>query len=281
MSTIFVSLYLILSTYAMKIVRFLDKEGHERFGIKAESKTVELLSCHPLQGTPEKTGAFAEIAQWLPPLEPRAIIGIGLNYRRHAEESGAKIPEYPVVFFKNPASAQANEAPITLPTILPSNEVDYECELAIVIGRKCKNASRADALQYVLGYTCANDVSARDWQIQRGGSQWCRGKSFDTFCPLGPVLTTADAIPDPNALRLLTRVNGETLQDWSTRDMIFDVPTLIEFLSADSTLLPGTVILTGTPHGVGMGRNPKRFLKSGETVEIEIEGIGTLTNRVQ
>jgi 2-keto-4-pentenoate hydratase/2-oxohepta-3-ene-1,7-dioic acid hydratase in catechol pathway len=132
----------------------------------------------------------------------------------------------------------------------------------------------------VLGYTCANDVSARDWQIKRGGSQWCRGKTFDTFCPLGPVLVTRDEIPNPNALHIHTFLNGQTMQDSNTGDMIFDIPTLIEFLSGSTTLVPGTVILTGTPQGVGMARKPPVWLKSGDSVSIEIEKIGTLTNPV-
>jgi 2-keto-4-pentenoate hydratase/2-oxohepta-3-ene-1,7-dioic acid hydratase in catechol pathway len=163
---------------------------------------------------------------------------------------------------------------------LKSDEVDYECELAVVIGRAGKNISRQKALSHVAGYTCANDVSARDWQIKRGGTQWCRGKSFDTFCPLGPCLVTPDEIPDPNALRIRTTINGEVRQDWNTNDMIFDVPALIEFLSGSTTLLPGTVILTGTPHGVGMAQKPPRWLQPGDSVSVEIEGIGTLTNPV-
>src|SRR5262249_22333198 len=140
--------------------------------------------------------------------------------------------------------------------------------------------SKQHALDHVLGYTCANDVSARDWQIKRGGSQWCRGKTFDTFCPLGPVLVTRDEIANPNALRISTKLNGQTMQDSNTGDMIFDIPTLIEFLSGSTTLLPGTVILTGTPQGVGMARKPPVWLKAGDSVSIEIEKIGTLTNPV-
>ena len=140
---------------------------------------------------------------------------------------------------------------------------------------------KADALKHVLGYTCANDVSARDWQKHGGGGQWCRGKSFDTFCPLGPVLVTADEIPNPNSLAIKTVLNGETMQDWNTNDMIFDVATLIEFLSGSTTLMPGTVILTGTPHGVGMARTPPVFMKDGDVVSVEIEAIGTLTNPVR
>jgi 2-keto-4-pentenoate hydratase/2-oxohepta-3-ene-1,7-dioic acid hydratase in catechol pathway len=159
--------------------------------------------------------------------------------------------------------------------------VDYECELAVVIGRAARNVSRGEALDYVLGYTCANDVSARDWQKAGGGGQWCRGKTFDTFCPLGPVLVTPDTIRDPNALAIRTRLNGQIVQDCNTSDMIFDVPTLIAFLSGSTTLFPGTVILTGTPHGVGMARNPPVWLQDGDTVTVEIEGIGALTNPVR
>jgi 2-keto-4-pentenoate hydratase/2-oxohepta-3-ene-1,7-dioic acid hydratase in catechol pathway len=158
--------------------------------------------------------------------------------------------------------------------------VDYECELAVVIGRPCKNVTRDQALEYVLGYTCANDVSARDWQKDFGGGQWCRGKTFDTFAPLGPALVLRDEIPNPNALGIRTILNGQTMQDWTTEDMIFDVPSLIEFLSGSTTLLPGTVILTGTPHGVGAARQPPVFLQPGDTVTIEIDRIGTLTNPV-
>jgi 2-keto-4-pentenoate hydratase/2-oxohepta-3-ene-1,7-dioic acid hydratase in catechol pathway len=140
--------------------------------------------------------------------------------------------------------------------------------------------SRADALKHVFGYTCANDVSARDWQSKWGGGQWCRGKTFATFCPLGPWIVTADEIPNPNALGIRTVLNGQTMQDWNTNDMIFDVPTLIEFLSGSTKLLPGTVILTGTPHGVGFARKPPVFLQPGDTVTVSIDGIGELTNPV-
>jgi 2-keto-4-pentenoate hydratase/2-oxohepta-3-ene-1,7-dioic acid hydratase in catechol pathway len=216
----------------------------------------------------------------LAPIQPTGIICIGLNYRRHAEETGAKFPEYPVVFFKGINTLQHPGGPIQIPAHLRSDEVDYECELAVVIGRACKNANRANALEYVLGYTCCNDVSARDWQLKRGGGQWSRGKTFDTFSPLGPSLVTRDEIPNPNALKIRTVLNGQVMQDWNTNDMIFDVPALIEFLSGSTTLLPGTVILTGTPHGVGMAQKPPRWLKPGDSVSIEIEKIGMLTNPV-
>ncbi len=216
----------------------------------------------------------------LAPLQPTNLLCIGLNYRKHAAESNNPPPPHPVLFLKNTASVQHPGDPIEIPQKLPSTRVDYECELAVVIGRRCKNVGQAEALDYVLGYTCANDVSARDWQRDGGGGQWCQGKSFDTFCPLGPVLVTRDEIPNPNDLRIKTILNGEVMQDWTTSDMIFDVPTLIEFLSASKTLLPGTVILTGTPHGVGFARKPPVWLKPGDTVSVEIEKIGTLTNPV-
>jgi 2-keto-4-pentenoate hydratase/2-oxohepta-3-ene-1,7-dioic acid hydratase in catechol pathway len=216
----------------------------------------------------------------LAPVVPANILAIGLNYRQHAAESGNQPPARPVLFIKATSSVQNPGDPIELPVKLASAKVDYECELAVVIGRRCKNISRANALDYVLGYTCGNDVSARDWQRDLGGGQWCQAKSFDTFTPLGPVLVTKDEIPNPNALRIRTVLNGETMQDWNTNDMVFDVPALIEFLSGSKTLLPGTVIMTGTPHGVGFARNPPVWLKAGDTVTIEIEKIGALTNPV-
>ncbi len=185
-----------------------------------------------------------------------------------------------MLFIKSTNSLQNPGDPIELPVKLASHEVDYECELAVVIGKTCKNATKANALDFVLGYTAANDVSARDWQMRLNGGQFCQGKSFDTFCPLGPVLVTKDEIPDPNALQIRTILNGQTMQDCNTSDMVFDVRTLIEFLSASKTLLPGTVILTGTPHGVGYARKPPVFLKAGDTVSIELEKVGTLTNPV-
>jgi 2-keto-4-pentenoate hydratase/2-oxohepta-3-ene-1,7-dioic acid hydratase in catechol pathway len=226
------------------------------------------------------TKRAAQIRKILAPISPAIFFGIGLNYRRHAEETKAKLPDFPVLFMKSPAAVQNPGDPIILPSHLKCEQVDYECELAVVIGRRCKNVRREDALNYVLGYTCANDVSARDWQIAKGGSQWCRGKTFDTFAPLGPCLVTPDEIPNPNDLTIRTILNGKTVQDWNTRDMIFDVPALIEFLSGSTTLLPGTVILTGTPHGVGMAANPQCWLKPGDSVTIEIAKIGALTNPV-
>ncbi len=226
------------------------------------------------------TTARAEVAATLAPLQPRMIWCIGLNYRRHAAESNLAVPARPVRFAKGPNTVQDPGGPFVIPRAVASEQVDYECELAVVIGRACKNVSRERALEHVLGYTCANDVSARDWQIKRGGSQWCRGKTFDTFCPLGPWLVTPDEIPDPQGLAIATILNGQRVQDWTTADMIFSVAEIITFLSGSSTLLPGTVILTGTPHGVGMAAKPPRWLAPGDQVTIAIERIGELSNPV-
>ena len=263
----------------MKIVRYADRNGSIHWGTYLDHG-VERLNGDLFTGL-DSSGEPADVAKVLAPLVPSAILCIGLNYRHHAAESGAKEPEIPILFVKGINALQNPGDPILLPTHLKSEEVDYECELAVVIGQACKNVQREKALDYVLGYTCANDVSARDWQLRKGGGQWCRGKFFDTFAPLGPVLVTADEIPNPNALRIGTILNGERVQDWNTNDMIFDVPALIEFLSGSTTLLPGTVILTGTPHGVGMAAKPPRWLKAGDSVTVEIESIGQLTNPVE
>ncbi len=263
----------------MKIVRFQDSIDLIRHGVMTDDGTVMLLEGE-LFGEHRVSTQKADVKKLLSPLLPATIACIGLNYRKHAAETGATIPQWPVLFYKSVSTLQHPQDPILLPTTLASYEVDFECELAVVIGKTCKNVKKAEALDYVLGYTCGNDVSARDWQKQIGGGQWCRGKSFDTFCPLGPWIVTKDEIPNPNALQISTAVNGEVLQDAHTSDMIFDVATLIEFLSGSSTLLPGTVILTGTPSGVGMARTPQRWLQSGDQVTITIEGIGQLTNPV-
>ncbi len=264
----------------MKLIRFQDPAGKIRYGSQQLDGSALLLDGDPFSGL-KGTGHKAEVAKLLAPITPTQILCVGLNYRRHAEETKAKIPERPILFVKGINTLQHPGDPILIPTHLASHEVDYECELAVVIGKACKNATRANALDHVLGYTCANDVSARDHQIKLGGGQWCRGKFFDTFAPLGPCLVTPDEIPNPNALKIATVLNGERVQDWTTSDMIFDVPSLIEYLSGSTTLVPGTVILTGTPHGVGMAAKPQpRWLKEGDEVTIEIERIGSLTNPV-
>jgi 2-keto-4-pentenoate hydratase/2-oxohepta-3-ene-1,7-dioic acid hydratase in catechol pathway len=262
----------------MKIVRLRDHSGGLVYGSLQEDGKILRLQGNPLD-RPIETDELVE-GKLLAPLVPTTIFCAGLNYRRHAEETGAKLPSHPVLFMKGVNAVAGPGQAIEIPVHLASERVDYECELAVVIGRAAKNVSRAEALNYVAGYTCANDVSARDWQIQYGGSQWCRGKTFDTFCPLGPCLVTSDEIPQPNKLRISTTLNGRLVQDWTTEDMIFDVPSLIEFFSGSTTLLPGTVLLTGTPHGVGMARDPRLWLQEGDEVTVEIERIGRLTNPV-
>ena len=264
----------------MKLLRYADPEGAVHFAAERPDGSRERLEGR-LFGPFTPTGEPARVAKLLAPVEPSAFWCIGLNYKRHAEETKGQIPEFPVLFFKGPNALQHPGGPIVLPRALHSDAVDYECELAVVIGKPCKNATKANALDFVYGYTCANDVSARDWQIWKNSGQWCRGKTFDTFAPLGPCLVTADEIPNPNTLGIRTLLNGQRMQDWNTDDMIFDVPALIEFLSASTTLAPGTVILTGTPHGVGMARRPRVYLQPGDTVTVEIDGIGALTNPVE
>jgi 2-keto-4-pentenoate hydratase/2-oxohepta-3-ene-1,7-dioic acid hydratase in catechol pathway len=264
----------------MKIIRYSNPQGTIHYGSEQPDGSSFRIDGN-IYGDFEVSAERAVITKLLAPIAPAQILCIGLNYGRHADETGAKRPERPILFVKGINALQHPGDPIEIPTHLPSNEVDYECELAVVIGRACKNVARAQALDYVLGYTCANDVSARDHQLKLGGGQWCRGKFFDTFAPLGPRLVTRDEIPNPNALKIATILNGERVQDWTTSDMIFDIPTLIEYLSGSTTLVPGTVILTGTPHGVGMAAKPTpRWLRPGDSVSIEIEKIGTLTNPV-
>ena len=263
----------------MKIIRYCDSAGAIQYGIQSTSGTFRATG-DPFTGTLQATPDLAQITRLLAPLVPTTIWCIGLNYRKHAAETGKKEPAFPVLFAKGINALSDPGKAIELPRALRSDEVDYEGELVVVIGKNAKNVSKERALDYVLGYTCANDVSARDWQGRHGGGQFCRGKTFDTFCPLGPCLVTRDELPDPNQLVITTDISGERLQDGETADMIFDVPTLVSFLSASTTLPAGTVILTGTPHGVGMARTPPRWLRPGDDVTVTISGIGALTNPV-
>lgn len=209
------------------------------------------------------------------------LIGIGRNYAEHAKEQGAAVPDAPMVFTKNAAAGALDGEDIVVPKVCQDREqVDFEGELAVVIGAATRDVSKRDAINHVLGYCIANDVSARWWQKSGSGGQFFRGKSFDTFCPLGPGVVPASEISNPNALRITTKVNGQMMQDASTGEMIFDVATLVSDLSRGMTLLPGTVILTGTPSGVGMARTPPVWLKDGDVVEIAIEKIGAIRNRV-
>jgi 2-keto-4-pentenoate hydratase/2-oxohepta-3-ene-1,7-dioic acid hydratase in catechol pathway len=263
----------------MRIMRYLSQQGDVRYAAEqVDGRSLELDG--DLFGHFQVSKREARMVKLLAPVAPKAILAIGLNYTKHAAESGSKIPERPMLFIKSQNALQNPGDPIEIPRYLPSEEVDYEAELAVVIGRNCKNVPVEKAYDYVLGYTAANDVSARDWQRRLGGGQFCRGKSFDTFAPLGPALVTKEDIPDPHSLRIMSRVNGEVRQNSSTADMIFNVATLVSFLSGSTTLFAGTVILTGTPEGVGMGMQPPRYLKEGDIVEIEIEQIGILSNPV-
>jgi len=217
-----------------------------------------------------------------PLAHPPAILAVGRNYADHAREMGGTIDPHPTVFMKNPAAVIGDGEAIEIPPICREHgpQVDFEGELAIVIGEACRDVPEPDALDRIAGYAVANDVSARWWQKQGSGGQFCRGKSFDTFCPLGSLRPSAE-VGDPSGLLLTTRLNGETMQSSSTALMIFPVPRIVAELSRGTTLLPGTVILTGTPAGVGAGRTPPRFLRDGDVVEIEIERIGTLRNPVR
>ncbi|HKB88884.1 MAG TPA: fumarylacetoacetate hydrolase family protein [Opitutaceae bacterium] len=263
---------------AMKLIRHVVSSGSAYAALQPDGSALEITG--DVFGAYQVTTRTIKPGKLLAPITPTTIIGIGLNYREHAKEGGKVPPERPLWFMKTPAAVQNPDDPIEIPTVMPSHEVDYEAELAIVIGKKCKNATKENALSYVLGYTCANDVSARDWQFKLGSGQFCHGKSFDTFCPLGPVLVTADELTEPNELAIRTLVNGEERQNSNTNMMIFDVPTIISFVSSSRTLLPGTVILTGTPQGVGYARTPPIWLKAGDRVSVEIEKIGTLNNPV-
>lgn len=263
----------------MRIVRFRSG-GEVCWGRQLDQSTALRIE-GDLLGSWRVSGQRLPIDKLLAPLIPVDILCIGLNYREHALETNAPFPENPLLFIKAGNTLNNPFDPIPMPRL--SQKVDYECELAVVIGRTARDVPREKALDYVLGYTAANDVSARDWQTDRalGGGQWARGKSFDGFCPLGPCLVTPDEIVNPNVLHLRTLVNGQVMQDHNTADMIFDVPRLIESLSSTMTLRPGTVILTGTPQGVGVARKPPVFLKSGDMVVVEIEKIGRLENPVE
>jgi 2-keto-4-pentenoate hydratase/2-oxohepta-3-ene-1,7-dioic acid hydratase in catechol pathway len=264
----------------MKLIRFISQSNETCYGVveSQDDQTAHLINgsiYDEFLVSPET----AIIKKILPPVVPPNIIGIGLNYAKHAEETGIHRPEIPVMFLKATSSLIAHGAPILLPKA-GANEVDYEAELAIVIGKPAKNTPLDEVEDVILGYCCANDVSARDWQIKKQKKQWARGKSFDTFCPLGPYLVTKDEISNPNNLQIQTKINGTIYQNSNTSDMIFQVSHLVSHLSQSMTLLPGTVILTGTPSGVGFTRQPSVFLKEGDQITISIEKIGQLSNPV-
>lgn len=275
----------------MRFVRFGEK-GKERPGIWNDGRIVDLRRRFPeipdigeaffREEWPRRLRAVEDSGEAMtarlgPPVgAPSKIICLGKNYAEHAREGGFETPGAPLIFSKAPSALNGPRDPILLPT--GSGRVDWEVELAVVIAREGKRIGRERALDYVAGYTVMNDVSGREAQF--ADSQWFRGKSFDTFAPLGPVLVTPDEIADVHALRLTALVDGRVMQDGSTRDMIFDVPALIENISEDITLLPGDIISTGTPAGVGIFRDPPVVLRAGNVVECRIEGIGALVNEV-
>jgi len=246
-------------------------EAKERAAVVQASWTAGRLSpavFYPLEGL---------ILQ--PPVpNPSKVIAVGANYWDHCRETGMEPPSTPLLFAKFPTSLIGYGQAIDWDPAL-TGEVDYEAELAVIIGCRAKSVPAEQALGVVAGYTCANDVTARD--LQRSDGQWVRGKSLDTFCPLGPWLVTRDEVPDPGRLAIACRLNGQSVQDSSTADMIFDIPTLVEFITRAITLLPGDVILTGTPHGTGGFRRPPRFLKDGDVVEVEVQRVGLLRNPCQ
>nr|VFK22227.1 MAG: 2-keto-4-pentenoate hydratase/2-oxohepta-3-ene-1,7-dioic acid hydratase (catechol pathway) [Candidatus Kentron sp. MB]VFK32620.1 MAG: 2-keto-4-pentenoate hydratase/2-oxohepta-3-ene-1,7-dioic acid hydratase (catechol pathway) [Candidatus Kentron sp. MB]VFK76001.1 MAG: 2-keto-4-pentenoate hydratase/2-oxohepta-3-ene-1,7-dioic acid hydratase (catechol pathway) [Candidatus Kentron sp. MB] len=265
----------------MNIIRFLTENEDVRFGTDYRDGSAELLEGDISRGF-DATGQRATVKRLLAPIAPANIYCIGLNYREHARETGSELPEYPIIFMKPTTAVIGHGDPIPLPKCCTRGpEVDFEGELAVVIGKTARDVKESEALEHVFGYTVANDISARKWQRNAGGKQWIRGKGFDGFCPLGPKLITADDIPDPQALAIRTWVNGEIMQENTTADMIFSVAEIISYLSEDTTLMPGTLILTGTPWGVGYVRKPPKYLSEGDQVTVEFEGIGTLTNPVR
>lgn len=264
----------------MKVIRFVDEDGLIHYG-KPQGENEAILLDGYWQDGFEEMDRVLDVQKLLAPIDPVAILCIGLNYRPHAEETGATLPEHPCLFMKNPAALNHPRDPIVIPSVcMDPPEVDYEVELAVIIGRDARDVPVADALSYVAGYTVANDVSARVWQKTRSGGQWVRGKSFDTFCPMGPAMVTPDSIPDPQQLALTCKLNGEVMQQGQTADMIFPVADLVSRLSTGMTLAAGTVILTGTPSGVGVARSPQVFLKHGDKLELTIDEIGTLVSPV-
>ena len=263
----------------MRLARIAHPQGFAFVEVRGEVSDPSSLTCaeiseHPF-GTPEFTGREWPLAdvRLLAPILASKIVCVGKNYADHAAEMGSEAPAEPLIFLKPNTSVIGPEAAIAYP---PSSErVDYEGELAVVIGQPCRDVAAARAHEVILGYTCANDVTARDQQQADG--QWTRGKGYDTFCPLGPWIETD---LDPASAPIRTRLNGRVMQESNTSDLIFSCAELIAFLSAGMTLLPGTVIMTGTPSGVGFARKPPVFLRSGDVVEIEVEGIGVLRNPV-
>ncbi|CAJ2501187.1 Uu.00g040400.m01.CDS01 [Anthostomella pinea] len=276
-----------------RLVRFLARNGKVYYGDAilpqgvtdiAQTKKARIMT-GDIFGKHEVTEQVADVRLLLAPFaleDVKTVRCLGLNYELHAKESGLPIPKYPVLFYKPVTSLAGPSDPIPVHQQAQQEQgLDYECELVAVIGKTCADVSEADALKYVLGYAVGNDVSHRDWQLARGGGQWSLGKGFDGWAPYGPGIVSSEVIRDPQTLKISTRLNGKTVQESNTSDMIFDVKKTISFLSKGHTLLPGDLIFTGTPSGVGMGRTPKLWLKDGDVVEVELEGVGVCTNKVE
>ena len=265
----------------MQILRFECNDNKIYTGCDFDNETASVIE-GDIYTEFSNTGKRRSVQRILTPVLPRVIYCIGLNYRLHAKEAEMELPRYPVVFMKNLSAAAGHLDDILIPfSCARIPEVDYEVELAVVIKKNAKNVSPENAFEYVLGYTCANDISARRWQMHAGGGQWIKGKSFDTFCPFGPWIVTPDELTDPDSLDVECVLNGNTMQKSNTSDMVFSVARIISYLSESATLVPGTIILTGTPSGVGFTRKPPVYLTPGDVLETKIEKIGILKNYVR
>lgn len=267
----------------MKVVMFSHKGKAPRVGIVEDETIVAAPWAGSLMGliesgiTAGRTSLTFPLAEskLLAPIRPGKILCVGRNYAAHAAETGNEVPPSPLIFAKFGSCVIADGDPIVWKQSI-TDQVDWEGELAVIIGKRAKDITAEEASSHIFGYSIANDISARD--LQNSESQWARAKGMDTFCPLGPVIVTRNEIADPQALRIVTKVGDDVVQDASTGDMVHSVFDLIAYLSQTFTLEPGDLILTGTPAGVGMGMNPQRYLKDGEVVSVTIDGIGTLTN---
>ncbi|KAF2433298.1 hypothetical protein EJ08DRAFT_647359 [Tothia fuscella] len=280
-------------TQFSRLVRFLAKDGRTYYGdaiLPAGITDIgKARQARVIRGSPftthEVTDQVEDVRMLLSPLardDIKTVRCLGLNYAEHARESKMPIPKYPILFYKPVTAVSGPFDPIPVPSqAQEAPSLDYECELVTVIGKAAYNVSAANALDYVLGYAIGNDVSNRIWQAERGGGQWSLGKGFDGWAPMGPGIASKDLIKDPNNLRISTKVNGKTVQDNSTKDMIFNVRDTIAFLSQGTTLLPGDLIFTGTPQGVAMGQKSPNWLKEGDVVEVSLEGVGTCVNKVE
>ena len=276
-----------------RLVRFLAKDGRTYYGDAILPSGVadvgKARQARVIQGSifgsHKVTDEVVEIKQLLTPLareDVKTVRCLGLNYEKHAREANMPIPKFPILFYKPVTSLAGPFDPIPVHEMAQKDEgLDWECELVAVIGKECSDVSESKALDYVLGYSIGNDVSHRDWQIKHGGGQWSLGKGFDGWAPFGPGIVSTELIKDPQTLKIGTKVNGETVQNGETNDMIFGVAKTIAFLSQGTTLLPGDIIFTGTPSGVGMGMKPQRWLKDGDVVEVSLENVGTCVNKVK